>query len=323
MKIFCFTILAALFLLISKNGIQAQSNGFLPEGSVIKSLNLIDSSFYFTSQGDDLFYRKWVYPNTPKDEKVLLIIHGIGYHSYPYKKIMHYLENDNIMLYAMDLRGHGLSGKSKVVMESNDIVMTDMDNMISIIRKENPESKIYLLGTSLGGLYALGYAIHDTANRQISGLILVGAALKTRMSQMFKLKTLLYLFPAAFNRQKPIVYLDGKRLEQSSDDPGFINSRRNDSLSIHYVSVDYLSEIREMQKTCKKKSSLAQISLPVLIQHGGKDKIIDLKGSYYLEKRLVNSDPELIVYPTSKHTLFWDCDSSKVFHDLEHWIAIN
>jgi esterase/lipase len=78
-----------------------------------------------------------------------------------------------------------------------------------------------------------------------------------------------------------------------------------------------------MQKICKRKSALTQISLPVLIQHGGKDKIIDLKGSYYLKKNIINSKTELIVYPKSNHSLFWDCDSSKAFKDIVHWVLKN
>ena len=316
-------VIVVVSLSICKNGIQAQSNNFLPDLTKAGLISNNDFSFYFHSLGDDILYRRWGYPPIGRNEKVLLIIHGIGFHSYPYKKIMNYIENDSILVYAMDLRGNGLSGKAKGILESNEKILTDMDNMICIIRKDNPNSEIFLMGVSMGGIYSLGYAIHDSIHTKLSGLILAGAALKAHRSQIFQVGNLLYLFPLAFNRHKSVIYLDGKRLELSSSDHDFINSRRNDSLSIHYVSTDYLAKIREMQKMCKRKSLLANITLPVLIQHGGKDKIIDVKGSYYLKKNLTNSKTELIVYPDSKHSIFWDCDSSKAFKDLVHWVLKN
>jgi alpha-beta hydrolase superfamily lysophospholipase len=323
LKFCCYIILVVLTLFFIQNGIQAQCNDLLPVLTEIKSPKFTESSFYFNSLGDRLFYRRWVSTDIDKNEKVLLIIHGIGYHSYPYKKIMNFIGNGSVQVYAMDLRGHGMSGNEKGRLESNNMILTDIDNMIRIIRKENPNSKIYLLGVSMGGIYALGYAIGDTIDTQLSGLILVGAALKTHISQIIQIKNLMYLLPLAFNRHKPFIYLDGKRLEQSSTDQDFIDSRRADSLSIHYVSIDYLAKIKEMQKICKSKPLLAKISLPVLIQHGGQDRIIDLKGSCYLKKNLTNSKTELIVYPESKHSLFWDRDSSKVFEDLLHWVSKN
>jgi alpha-beta hydrolase superfamily lysophospholipase len=118
-----------------------------------------DSSFYFASQGDSLFYRKWGELKTNERRKVLLVIHGIGYHCLPFRKIMNYTGNCNVLVYAMDLRRHGFSGGTKGILESNEKVLTDMDNMISIIKNENPNTQIYLLGTSMGGLYILGYAL--------------------------------------------------------------------------------------------------------------------------------------------------------------------
>jgi hypothetical protein len=140
LKIFCLTIRFVVFLLISTNGVKALSNSFLPDSTEIITLWVNDSAFYFTSLGDKIFYRKWGSPDTGKNEKVLLILHGIGFHSYPYKKIMNYIDNDCMQVYAMDLRGHGLSGKSKGILESNDKILTDVDKMIGIIREDNPKS---------------------------------------------------------------------------------------------------------------------------------------------------------------------------------------
>jgi alpha-beta hydrolase superfamily lysophospholipase len=287
------------------------------------SLNTrFDSSYYFISQGDELFYRKWGALNN-ESQKVLLLIHGIGYHSFPFRKIMNYTGNCNVLVYAMDLRGHGFSGKTRGSMESNEKVMIDIDNMINIIEIENPNAKIYLLGTSMGGLYVLGYALSSLNCANISGLILVGPALKVHKSQIFKLSNLEFMWFLLFNQTKPGIHIDGKMLEMASINQEWIHSRKNDSLAIHYVCADYLLEIHKMQKTVKRKSDLALISIPVFIQHGKKDKIADVKGSYYLKKNLTTAETQLTVYPKSYHSLFWDNDSNLIFNDIVNWFMQN
>ncbi len=282
--------------------------------------NADKSAFSFRSQGDDICYRKWGDSEIKNNQKVLLMIHGMGYHSKPFGSIMDYINLRGIPVYAMDLRGHGLSGKTKGVMESNEKVLTDIENMTHVIKEENPESKIYLLGTSMGGIYALGYMLNGKAENEISGLILTGIALKLHLSQILQMSNLKLLWPGIFNRSRPVINIDGRKLELSSRNPEWIRSRRNDSLAISSVSADYLLLLHQMKRTDRKKSNLSKISVPVLIQHGGKDKTADVKGAYYLKKNMTNARVELIVYPESYHALLWDTDTERVINDIVNWI---
>ena len=290
----------------------------------LKTLTIdYDSLCSFKSQGDIIFYRKWGKSYIPENHKVLLIIHGVGYHSYPFMKIMNYVDQDSILVYAMDLRGHGLSGKTKGDLESNEKILTDIDNMVGIIKKENPNSEIFILGTSMGGLYSLGYLLSNKINSKLSGAILVCPALKVDRSQAIQISNLKLLWLMIFNHSKPEINIDGKKLEMSSINNEWNNSRRNDSLAIHNVSVEYLQTIHKMQKWVKRKSDMSVLSSPVLIQHGGKDKIVDLKGSYFIKENLINAKTELIVYPGSYHSMFWDNDSNQILGDIAHWIIKN
>jgi len=288
-----------------------------------EQLRCADSVYWFKSNGYNICYRKWGHPEIGKDLKVLLLLHGIGFHSYPYMKIMNYIKNDSILVYAMDLPGHGLSGKTRGVIESNDQFLEAIDSMICIIKKDNLYSKVYLMGTSMGGIYALYYVIHNSFAANLSGLILVGPALRVHRSQVISISNLSYIYPFLFNHHKPVVNLDGKRLECSTSDQNYINTRRRDSLSIYYVSIDYLGKVYKAQRECRRKSSLNKISLPTLIIHGGEDKISSVKGSNFLNKNLPNSKTELIIYPDSRHSILWDSDSIRVIKDVVNWISNN
>jgi len=168
----------------------------------------------------------------------------------------------------------------------------------------------------MGSVYALASAMNDSTASHLAGLILIGSPLRVHRSQIVHFDNISCIFPLIFNRKRPFLYLDGRRLESSVNDQEYIDARRNDSLSIHYISMDYLLKVRKIQRECKRKSALSSISLPVLIIHGGNDKISSIRGAYFL-----NSRRELLIYPNSRHSVFWDSDSVKVVRDLVNWIS--
>jgi alpha-beta hydrolase superfamily lysophospholipase len=319
----CCSILITFGLIgFFDNELSSQING--PEGcETIKTSSMYNLVNYFNNLGTDICYHKWGNPEVQHYGKAILIIHGMGYHGDPFKKMMNYVEKESICVYAIDLRGHGLSGKTRGVMESNERVLSDLDHMVGIIQKENPEAQIFLVGSSSGGTYALGYLLSNEIRSVLSGAILVAPAVKVHKSQVFQISNLKLLWLWLINPSKPGIRIDGRKLEMSSRDREWIRSRRMDKLSISEISADYLRLIRKMQKTDKRKPELGSVSIPVLIQHGGKDKVVDIKGSYYLKKFLVNSGAEMIVYPESYHTLFWDDNSDQVFTDIIQWIMRN
>ena len=58
--------------------------------------------------GTSLFYRCWPATDAWSGD-VVLVLHGIGYHSGPYKVIAEGLNPRGIDVYGLDARGHGLS----------------------------------------------------------------------------------------------------------------------------------------------------------------------------------------------------------------------
>lgn len=104
-------------------------------------LNCYDSAFYLESRGEQIFYRKWGYPQVFLNHKIILIIHGLGYHSQPYKNIMDYLPGESVLVYAMDLKGHGLSGGDKGVMGTVGENLSDINQMRVLLLKRESDSR--------------------------------------------------------------------------------------------------------------------------------------------------------------------------------------
>ena len=92
------------------------------------------------------------------------IVHGMHDHSMRYDELAKFLNENQISVYALDLRGHGMTAIDKehlgLVPNSNAWMklVDDIDVLNSIIRKENPDKKIALLGHSMGSILARTYA---------------------------------------------------------------------------------------------------------------------------------------------------------------------
>lgn len=88
---------------------------------------------------------------------VLCIIHGIGEHAGRYQRMANYLEENNIAVISMDLRGHGVSKGKRGDAAPRTEVLADVDAMIEYAQEFYPGVPIVLMGHSMGGNICLDY----------------------------------------------------------------------------------------------------------------------------------------------------------------------
>ena len=266
-----------------------------------------------SEDGTSLFYRYWPASNLPS-KTVVIVLHGIGLHSGPYVAVAAALTPLGIDVYGLDDRGHGKSSGPRDRLGTRVKAVTDIHALIQFISRLN-QSKIFLLGESMGGLLALTYSIsHEDL---LSGLILVAPALKLCRAQLLRPLTAA-LLPYFLAPTLPSVNLVGRRLEESCRDAHFINARRSDSLSYSRVSLQYIFDIRAFILYCRH-TSLDSLRKPVLLLHGAYDRLINISGSKTLARRLPHCD--LKIYGTAWHTLFWDSETRFVLEDIAKWVA--
>lgn len=110
---------------------------------------------YLCRDGVDLNSR--YYPS--QINKVLILIHGSGWHSQYFLPLAKYISSENIAhVYTPDLRGHGINpikrGDIKYINQLDD----DLADFIENVRKKHPNSKLIIGGHSSGGGFALRFA---------------------------------------------------------------------------------------------------------------------------------------------------------------------
>ncbi|NPD46132.1 MULTISPECIES: alpha/beta hydrolase [unclassified Lentimicrobium] len=125
---------------------------------------------------DDVYLDYRYYPS--KSEVVIILLHGSGWHSKYFLPLANYLSEQSLAhVYTPDLRGHGINP-----MKRGDIVYIkqyedDLADLIKLVKKKHPDSKIILGGHSSGGGLAIRFAGCKYGD-QVDALLLLTPYLK-------------------------------------------------------------------------------------------------------------------------------------------------
>jgi len=286
--------------------------------ATIPGARLSDQHRYFRSfDGTCLFYRYWPGPGTSPNKPVVLVLHGIGYYSAPYKVIADALNPHGIDVYAVDARGHGLSCGRRGFVGTPAEAREDVASIVQLLKARRPAAKLFLLGESMGGAFALNYAKEN--NDQIAGLILLAPALGVPKGQFLRLSNLCLLPYYLFWQRTPAVSLIDKRLEESSRDAHFIAERRTDPLALQKVSFGYLKDIARLVENWKTEIA-PRVHAPTLIIQGAEDRVVSKEDCLTLSKVLTSPDKRLKVYPNVRHTVLWDPETPAILEMVGKWV---
>ena len=111
---------------------------------------------------------------------IIQLTHGSCEHSKRYEDFAKFLTDNGYIVYSIDLRGHGLSVKSKEDLgyfgDNNgwNMIVEDLYELTKFIKDKHSNLKIIVLGHSMGSFLARHYAI--VHGNEIDGLIATGTA---------------------------------------------------------------------------------------------------------------------------------------------------
>jgi alpha-beta hydrolase superfamily lysophospholipase len=278
---------------------------------------IADRHGFVTSVGPTrLFYRYW--PASPAwNGRVVVVLHGIGYHSAPYKVIADVLNPHGTEVYGLDARGHGLSQGRRGFVGTSAEVGSDVECMIRFVQQQRPAAKIFLLGDSMGADLALNYAKRNS--RELAGLILLALALNLNIHQFLNLESLRLMPYFVLAHRQPVINLVGKRLEESSRDPEFIARRRVDPLAYKNVSFGYLLDVQRIVFGWRWKIA-PRVHAPTLLIKGNKDRVVSHRECVAFDRLSASTDKSFKIYPDVPHTTLWDPETPEILELVGKWI---
>lgn len=274
-------------------------------------MNHILANFRANS-GKNIFTQHWL-PDGPV-KAVMVIAHGLSEHSGRYLPLVNYFVNKGYAVYALDHDGHGQSEGLRGYVASFDHFVDDLNSYISEIKTQYQDTKILLVGHSMGGIISVQYLLKYP--NSVTACILSGAALATDKVIGPVQKQLLKLFSMILPKV-PMVKLEG---EAVSRDPAVVKAYETDPLVFRGKgTARLLAEIVKSADSGMAKAT--DIALPLLILHGGHDLLENVSGSQRLFDSVSSEDKTLKIYPGFYHEIFLEKENVEVFADIEQWLS--
>jgi alpha-beta hydrolase superfamily lysophospholipase len=263
------------------------------------------------SAGSRLFYQAWV-PDLRRPRAVLVNLHGLGDHSSLYPNLASRVPAAGIPLYAYDMRGNGRSPGQRAYLRGWHEYRDDLHAFLLRVTEWQPDTPLFLLGNSLGGLVVLEYILQHAAG--LAGVIAAAPPLG-RLS----VPPLLMALGRLFSRIVPRFSLRvGMDLTGLARDPAVVQAVLADPLfhrrGTARLSTEVTAAIERVQ------AHAASLAIPILIQHGSADRMVLPDGSREFFAKVRSAGSQLIEYPEAYHGLFADLNAEEVIGDLLAWI---
>ncbi|MBS3974169.1 MAG: lysophospholipase, partial [Actinobacteria bacterium] len=242
---------------------------------------------------------------------IVVVAHGYAEHSGRYLQVAEYLAAQGIATFALDQRGHGHSeGERALVGRLSDCV-GDLAQFISQVRAEH-SAPLFVLGHSMGGAIALQYALNYP--QSVDGLITSGAFLLSATPAPPWLRAVVRLLGWIAPRL-PVKPLDAALL---SRDPAVVSAYDDDPMVYRGKVMARMLDVL-LSAGPLVLAQAERLTRPLLILHGGDDKIAAPEGSRRLHALAGASDKTLRVYEGFYHEIFNE-KGEIVLADIVHWI---
>jgi alpha-beta hydrolase superfamily lysophospholipase len=262
------------------------------------------------STDNGLYYRHWPATNS---KAVVVLIHGLGEHCQRYEHLAADLNQAGYSLSSMDLPGHGKSDGIRGHIDSFEVFEKAVLELYSRTKKSHPDTPIFLLGHSMGGLIAAQLLLNHQDKFQ--GAMLSGAAIQSPQEppawQVAIIKIVAMLFPKA-----KMLALDASAV---SRDPAVVEKYMADPMvSKEKLSAQFLISMTDAMQHCKDHA--ASISLPLKIMHGSADVMTAPSGSQFLHNSVASSDKQVTIYDGLYHEIFNEPEGETIFAEMVSWM---
>lgn len=261
-----------------------------------------------SSNNIDLYTKDYLVKN-PKAN--LLIVHGLHEHCERYQHVATHLNSIGVNVYTFDLRGHGKSGGPKNIIKDIDEYRQDVENVYRTIPKDIP---FFILGHSMGGLIVFHFLMFQERT-DIAGVIFSGAALEVGEDitplTVKAVKVIGKILPQLKTEKlnPDNITRDKKEVELYKTDP--LITRHGAKAGLGLALINAIQDAKTMFK---------DFNFPVLIMHGGDDKITNPKGSIALYDLCASQDKSLQIWEGAYHEIFNEINKKEVLDFMNLWV---
>lgn len=265
------------------------------------------------ADGFSIFYREWQ-PESGPQRGIVLILHGINEHGGRYRHVAEALTDAGLACYAVDHRGHGLSGGARGHIPDLQLAVADVSQLYDLMRARHPLLPPFIFAHSMGSLIGLGFVLRQPEG--LRGIAVSGAAIHgEQMAPTWLVKLLLLAAKVLPNaRLSPrgpadVLTRDESKLREWQDDK--LVEKRMWRIGTSAALV------RAARHIC---ASVPAIKTPLLALHGGADSLTPASGARFLAENVASADVTLKIYPGLRHEIVNEIERAEIIADLQDWL---
>jgi alpha-beta hydrolase superfamily lysophospholipase len=251
-----------------------------------------------SADGTRLYWQAWGAPGAARGPVVL--VHGAAEHGGRYAHVAERLVTAGYSVYALDHRGHGRSDGPRAMIDRLDRLVEDLALFVARVREEEGR-RPFLVGHSLGGT--------------IEGLVVSGPAVGTEAVPAV-LKTAATVLSAVAPRL-PVFKIEDDAV---SRDPQVVRDYQLDPLN-HPGKLPARTLGEMLRSMDAMPDRVVELRTPLLLLHGGADRLCPPDGSRMVYAGAASSDKTLRVYEGLYHEVFNEPERELVMDDLVAWLA--
>jgi alpha-beta hydrolase superfamily lysophospholipase len=268
--------------------------------------------------GTDLFCRVWLPAKADGAIEVVrgivVICHGLADHSGRFTHVAQFFAQRGYAVYAYDHRGQGRSGGARGHVDRWTQFYDDLWLVIRTAKGRNSGLKLFLIGHSMGGLIALGYA--QRRARTITGVVASSPCLDLRM----KVSPVKSAFGIAASWIAPRLAVDtGIPARHLSHDPAIVAAYNADKIRYPKVTTKFFVEFDAAMRNVREGAD--SFAAPCLFMPGGDDPICSTQATVEFFNRNPHPDKKLVVWDGLYHEIFNEPEKEKVLATAAAWIA--
>lgn len=245
---------------------------------------------------------------------VLLVSHGHGEHGGRYAELARHLAERGVTVHAIDHRGHGRSGGPRGHVDRFPEYVRDLESWRrAVTAKLSPETPVFLLGHSLGGLIAIRHLqTHPEAGFRGAALSapLLGIAVKAPRWKV----ALSGIFSRVLPRLPFSNELDPSMLSTA---PGYVDAFRADTLLHPTITPRLYTEMNAAMRAAFEQPD--SIRLPLLVLAPTGDRVVAPEAV----ARFASACPgevEVRRYEGFQHEALNEAERHRVIADVAAWL---
>ena len=258
------------------------------------------------------------WPVTDPDH-VVGLIHGIGEYAGRYERVAAAMNEKNIAVVSMDLRGHGITFGTRGHCAPRKDILEDIDDLIRYAQNLYPEKPLILYGHSMGGNITMDYRKRGGLNSELSGFI-VSAPWVELVRQV---SGALYVTVKSLAKVIPSMTISSGVSEKELGNEKNVGEYEKNPLVHKRISLQcavdgFITGEQMAAGTLEDNGGAA--GKPMLLMHGTDDKICSVNGS---RKVAAVEDCEYVEWPGLFHEIHnggSESTGDEVIEKMLQWI---